>query len=280
MQILNLIAVQKSDIKYTVSRFPDGEVQLVLDSFSRKDAVQIKCRITNAEELFLVKQAMDILDRHEVVYDVFISYLMGMRMDRVMDFNRPFTLKIVTDILKNSKARSFEILEPHSGRTLQLLDIKCEPMIPEHIQRLIADSGYALVLPDAGAKERYESVMYLGFPSDTIFCSKVRDVKTGKILRIQVDNPAQVPDGSMLIVDDLCDGGGTFAGVAAAIREINPDAQIDIAVTHMVNPKGIETLSKNFRHVWFTNSYKDWENLPENVTMVDIFSEKVDKNYE
>lgn len=277
MQILNLIAVQKSDIKYTVSRFPDGEVQLVLDSFSRKDAVQIKCRITNAEELFLVKQAMDILDRHEVVYDVFISYLMGMRMDRVMDFNRPFTLKIVTDILKNSKARSFEILEPHSGRTLQLLDIKCEPMIPEHIQRLIADSGYALVLPDAGAKERYESVMYLGFPSDTIFCSKVRDVKTGKILRIQVDNPAQVPDGSMLIVDDLCDGGGTFAGVAAAIREINPDAQIDIAVTHMVNPKGIETLSKNFRHVWFTNSYKDWENLPENVTMVDIFSEKVDK---
>lgn len=271
MQILNLIAVQKSDIKYTVSRFPDGEVQLVLDSFSRKDAVQIKCRITNAEELFLVKQAMDILDRHEVVYDVFISYLMGMRMDRVMDFNRPFTLKIVTDILKNSKARSFEILEPHSGRTLQLLDIKCEPMIPEHIQRLIADSGYALVLPDAGAKERYESVMYLGFPSDTIFCSKVRDVKTGKILRIQVDNPAQVPDGSMLIVDDLCDGGGTFAGVAAAIREINPDAQIDIAVTHMVNPKGIETLSKNFRHVWFTNSYKDWENLPENVTMVDIF---------
>lgn len=277
MQILNLIAVQKSDIKYTVSRFPDGEVQLVLDSFSRKDAVQIKCRITNAEELFLVKQAMDILDRHEVVYDVFISYLMGMRMDRVMDFNRPFTLKIVTDILKNSKARSFEILGPHSGRTLQLLDIKCEPMIPEHIQRLIADSGYALVLPDAGAKERYESVMYLGFPSDTIFCSKVRDVKTGKILRIQVDNPAQVPDGSMLIVDDLCDGGGTFAGVAAAIREINPDAQIDIAVTHMVNPKGIETLSKNFRHVWFTNSYKDWENLPENVTMVDIFSEKVDK---
>lgn len=277
MQILNLIAVQKSDIKYTVSRFPDGEVQLVLDSFSRKDAVQIKCRITNAEELFLVKQAMDILDRHEVVYDVFISYLMGMRMDRVMDFNRPFTLKIVTDILKNSKARSFEILEPHSGRTLQLLDIKCEPMISEHIQRLIADSGYALVLPDAGAKERYESVMYLGFPSDTIFCSKVRDVKTGKILRIQVDNPAQVPDGSMLIVDDLCDGGGTFAGVVAAIREINPDAQIDIAVTHMVNPKGIETLSKNFRHVWFTNSYKDWENLPENVTMVDIFSEKVDK---
>ena len=38
----------------------------------------------------------------------------------------------------------------------------------------------------------------------------------------------------------------------------------------MVNPKGIENLSKNFNHVWFTNSYKDWENLPENVTMIKI----------
>ena len=35
-------------------------------------------------------------------------------------------------------------------------------------------------------------------------------------------------------------------------------------------PKGIENLSKNFNHVWFTNSYKDWENLPENVTMIKV----------
>ena len=49
----------------------------------------------------------------------------------------------------------------------------------------------------------------------------------------------------------------------------------------MVNPKGIENLSKNFNHVYFTNSYKDWNGfkaeygkavpiLPENVTQIDI----------
>lgn len=38
----------------------------------------------------------------------------------------------------------------------------------------------------------------------------------------------------------------------------------------MVNPKGIENLSKNFNHVWMTNSYKDWESLPENVTMLKV----------
>ena len=49
-----------------------------------------------------------------------------------------------------------------------------------------------------------------------------------------------------------------------------PKDRLNISVVHMVNPKGIENLSKNFNHVWFTNSYKDWENLPENVTMIKV----------
>lgn len=38
----------------------------------------------------------------------------------------------------------------------------------------------------------------------------------------------------------------------------------------MVNTKGIENLSKHFNHVWFTNSYKDWNNLPDNVTLINL----------
>lgn len=69
--------------------------------------------------------------------------------------------------------------------------------------------------------------------------------------------------------------------LAAEIRKIKPDAELNIFITHMVNPKGIENLSKNFNHVYFTNSYKDWNGfkaeygravpiLPENVTQIDI----------
>ena len=276
MQILNLTNQEKSDIKYTISHFPDGEVQITLGEFSRKDNIEVRCRITNAEELFLVKQVFDILDRNEVVYDVFISYLMGMRMDRVMDFNRPFTLKIVADILKSSKARSFNVLEPHSSRTVGLLGMAYEPAVEQIVPNEL--SNYQLVFPDAGAKKRYETLFYFGFDSDTIFCSKVRDIKTGKILSIKVDNPEQISDKQMLIVDDLCDGGGTFVGVAEAIRAIKPDAKLNIKVIHMVNHKGIENLSKNFDNVYFTNSYCDWESgykvnglkFPNNVTQINV----------
>ena len=272
MQILNLTNVEKSDIKWSISRFPDGEVQITLGEFTRKDTIQVLCRITNAEELFLVQQVFDILDRNEMVYDVFIGYLMGMRMDRVMDLNRPFTLKIVAEILKDSKARTFEILEPHSGRTFYEFDTY-ERRVPD----LSILEGYQIILPDAGAKKRYEDTMYFsfGFDPDTVFCSKVRDEKTGKILRIQVDNPEVLSDRPMLIIDDLCDGGGTFLGIAEAIRAIKPDAKLNIKVVHAVNGVGLQRLSQTFDHVYITNSYKDWEHqstpFPANITQTDAY---------
>lgn len=63
----------------------------------------------------------------------------------------------------------------------------------------------------------------------------------------------------------------SFCGIAKAFNALGISKErLNIAVTHMVNPKGIKNLSENFNHVWFTNSYKDWDNLPENVTMFKV----------
>lgn len=265
MRIINLVRLENSDIKYTISRFPDGEVQISLEEFSRKDEICVKCRITNAEELFIVTQVLDILDRHEVQYYVDIFYLMGMRMDRVMDFNRPFTLKVILRMLGNSNAEQISILEPHSDTMyLRKFGNKFSKLYPENPDHPDWE-GYQMVYPDAGAVERYGDI------GPIVTCSKVRDLATGKILGIKVNNPKIIDGRPLMILDDLCDGGGTFCGVAKALMDQGvPKDKLNISVTHMVNPKGIENLSKNFNHVWFTNSYKDWDNLPENATMFKI----------
>ena len=268
MQQLNLVHLEDSDIKYSISRFPDGEVQISLGDFSHKEQIQVKCRITNAEDLFILMQVLDILDRHEVSYVLSIYYLMGMRMDRVMNFNRPFTLKIVLNSLKNCNADNIEILEPHS-------DIYYDYRFGGKFTELYIEGspsntvwhGYQMVLPDAGAKERYD-YQYVG---TALVCSKVRDLTTGKILEIKIDNPEAISDKPLLILDDLCDGGDTFCGIAKAFNSLGISKErLNIAVTHMVNPKGIKNLSENFNHIWFTNSYKDWDNLPKNVTMLKV----------
>lgn len=129
-------------------------------------------------------------------------------------------------------------------------------------------SNYQILLPDAGAKERYS---YLDC-YNPITCSKVRDLATGKITDIKIDNPESITDKPIVILDDLCDGGRTFVEIAKAVRAIKPNVELSIFVNHMVNPKGIENLSKNFNHVWFTNSYKDWQNeiLPNNVKVIEV----------
>lgn len=268
MQILNLVNLESSDIKYSISRFPDGEAQISLGEFSRKDSIAVECRITNAEELFIVCQVCDILDRHEVCYVLNIYYLMSMRIDRIMDFNRPFTLKIVMDILWQYNASSIRVLEPHS-EVYSRLNPCAEQLfigirgLPDNLE------NYQLVYPDKGASERYSFHYNMNLP--VIQCSKERDLDTGKILSIKIDNPQDIKDKPLLIIDDLCDGGGTFCGIAKAFKKIGVSKdRLNISVTHMVNSKGIENLSKNFNHVWFTNSYKDWENLPDNVTITKV----------
>lgn len=279
MQTLNLTNLEKSDIKYSISRFPDGEVQITLGEFSHKDEVSIKCRITSAEDLFILMQVSDILVRHGMYFSIIIYYLMGMRMDRVMDFNRPFTLKMVVNILDHLGASIIYIYTPHSKEVYNLFkNTQVLRLVPAE-QFPFSVDDFQIVLPDEGAVKRY---LPHSLAKDVIVGEKVRDVETGKILSIKIKNPEAI-DGErpLLMLDDLCDGGGTFVGLADVIREIRPDIVINIAVNHMVNPKGIENLSKNFNHVFFTNSYKDWNGLkaeygkavpalPENVTQIDI----------
>lgn len=69
------------------------------------------------------------------------------------------------------------------------------------------------------------------------------------------------------MVDDLCDGGGTFIGIAELLRkELNPKS-LTLAVTHAIQKGGIEKVAKVYDKVVITNSYKDWQNedLPDNV---------------
>lgn len=267
MQVLNLIRKDKSDIQYSLSQFPDGEIQITLGEINHKEEVQVVCRITNADELFILMQACDVLRRHGVLFYISIYYLMSMRMDRVMDFNRPFSLSIILNVLANLGANLIEIFSPHSNecfyrhRNTMFLELQ----VSEDIKYPDL-SDYQILLPDAGAKERYS---YLSYP---ITCSKVRDLATGKIIEIKVDNPEDITDNPIVILDDLCDGGRTFIEIAKAVRAIKPNVELSIFVKHMVNPRGIENLSKNFSHVWFTNSYKDWQNesLPDNVKVIKI----------
>lgn len=161
---------------------------------------------------------------------------------------------------------SVHVLEPHSYRVQDLIkgywgDIATP--VPDF-------RGYLKVYPDRGALQRYS-----GNPTENVICSKVRDPRTGQLSGFKIENPEVIEgnqDLPLVVIDDLCDGGGTFKGIAQLLESHYPNRDRVIYVTHMVNPKGIATLSENYKEVYFTNSYRDWEQeaLPDNVKVIKV----------
>lgn len=259
MQIIDLT---KPSNTFKVMTFPDGEVHLELAPLNRKESVFVHCRITNATDLFILMQLADILKRQCIEVDVLdIYYLMGMRCDRLFDIGRPFTLGIVADVINGLNAHKVNIYEPHSARSYHLINHALPVDVTTIIQeKLLADNpGLLLVAPDKGSVMRYDLLF-------AVTCTKVRDESTGTLLGFEAEEHESVKGRDLLMIDDLCDGGGTFMGLAPKVRGLQPKS-LSLIVTHAVQKAGIEKVASVYDKVYITDSYKDWskEILPSNV---------------
>lgn len=274
MQIIDL--TRQTGCK--IATFPDGEKHVTIDALDRKEPVSIVCRITCADDLFCLMQLGDILKRQEMeINTLFIGYLMTMRCDRLFDLNRPFSLKIVADAINAIGARNVQIIEPHSYRTMSLINKSVGVLATmEYFMNGILKSkelqlDVVAVMPDDGAKARY----HIPNTIPSILCEKQRDPETGKLLSFEVctKDTDICKDKDLVLMDDLCDGGGTFLGLAPKLRELAPKS-ISLLVTHAIQLDGIQKVAQAYDHVFITNSYKEWgaeSELPDNVTVFKVF---------
>jgi ribose-phosphate pyrophosphokinase len=120
-----------------------------------------------------------------------------------------------------------------------------------------AQNRICLVSPDAGAYKKIFDVATHFNIDNIITATKVRDIKTGKIIHTEVPDIDKTKDFKYVIVDDICDGGRTFIEIAKAIKEKDENAKIYLIVTHGIFSKSFYELSKLFEKVYSTNSYSD-----------------------
>lgn len=262
MTTLNLAHPNSGDIKVALGMFPDGEPTVKIESDLsdfQKDIVTIMTRITSPKELFVLQLTADILSRWGIRYNIYISYLMSQRMDRVMAFDRPYSLKVIADTINSLNAVKIEIEEPHSDTSIHLINNSISKN-----QHILAPIEHALIVfPDKGACKRYMSL-----ENSAVICDKKRDIETGEVLGLEVINANLLNNDdyqSIVIVDDLVDGGATLLAVRTKIKElISKKILINVSVFHAVNPKGLTRLNEVFDNIYISNSYSDWELFAEN----------------
>ena len=203
---------------------------------------------------------MDALQRMDVkLKNLIIPYFPAARQDRVMIIGEPLSVKVYAEIINTFNFKKVIVFDAHSEVTPAVLN-NCE-VVPNHtfIQKVIQEIGndVLLISPDGGAlKKIYKAAEFLG-GIDVVECSKSRDVKTGKLKEFKVyDDNLQGKD--CLIVDDICDGGGTFIGLAEELKKKNA-GKLYLAVSHGIFSKGFEEL-KCFERIFTTDSFREIEN--------------------
>ncbi|NMH88979.1 ribose-phosphate diphosphokinase [Flavivirga algicola] len=252
---------KEKTIDYESFTFSGGEPHIkILTPINEGQNVMVTHRVQSFDDFGLLLLAIDALQRMGIKnIDVFVPYFPAARQDRVMVSGEPLSVKVYAEILNALNLNSVTVYDPHSEVTPALLNNS--KVISNHnfIKEVIEDINEEIILisPDGGAlKKIYKLSSALG-GIDVVECSKSRDVKTGQIsdFKVYVDDLKGKP---CLIVDDICDGGGTFMGLANELKNKNA-GKLYLAVSHGIFSKGLTELSKYFDKIYCTDSFRSIE---------------------
>ncbi|MEL1244899.1 ribose-phosphate diphosphokinase [Flavobacterium sp. DGU11] len=266
MLILNLDPafnpIEGTTIAFKSFTFSGGEPHIKIEpGFDAIQPVTITHRLTSFNRLGELCVAVDALRRMGVQkINLFIPYFPGVRQDRIMIPGEPLTVKVYADIINAMGFAKVTVFDPHSEVAPALLN-NCE-IVPNYtfIEGVLKKIGgnVKLISPDGGAlKKIYKLSEYLG-GADVVECSKSRDVKTGKLSGFKVYED-DLANADCLIVDDICDGGGTFVGLAEELKKKNA-GRLYLAVSHGIFNKGFEVFDNYFEGIFSTNSFTDFDN--------------------
>jgi len=256
--------ISNKDATIQTFDFPDGQQHIKLTPEHLDDStVDVSYAIRNAADLFSLMQVAEILKHNNRPSRLNIKYLMGDRMERRISNLEPATLTVVCNMINMAFPDSpVRVFCPHSDAASFLLKNYDDDRQQErnffHWVNKQRQNDVDVILPDAGAGKRWHNYMnqYAFNNRRKVECSKQRDMSTGQLSGFGC--PHEVKE-HCVIVDDLCDGGGTFCGLAVKLRE-NGAKTVDLAVCHGIFSKGYRL--EGIDHIFTTNSYQDHLALP------------------
>jgi ribose-phosphate pyrophosphokinase len=281
---LDLTNSENSNIKYKISKFPDGQQTIDLIGglnllYSTDETVKISSRLNSFLDLELIicaVQAIRNIDPYRKI-SLYTPYFVGARSDRKFkDGGVNYLKQVICPIINSLNLHSVEVLDPHSDVLEACLNnykkFNNHALVRFALEKIDnkddAQDRICLVSPDAGAYKKIFNVAKEFNISNIITANKIRDLTTGNILRTEIPElsgcfpPGYLQNLKYVIIDDICDGGRTFVELAKAIIESNPNNEIYLIVTHGIFSAGLNVLNTYFEGIYTTNSVVD-ETDPE-----------------
>lgn len=245
-----------------IFKFPTGEIQAQLVADGNPVAPVYIPMTDNLNDWFMAHlMGADAFWRsYGMQVDVVLPYLPYSRQDRAANAGDSFSLAVIGNILNNhpaiSRVITFDAHSDVAGAAIQrLVNIPIEALFHDYgypnVKFPINTHDKVLVIPDQGA---FKKLMKIADKfTDVAIAIKTRDTQTGRLEVKQVIGDVYGKD--CLIVDDICDGGGTFVLLAQRLYAQGAK-NIDLFTTHGIYTKGLDPLLKaGITNIMCTDSF-------------------------
>ena len=207
--------------KITISRFSDGEIQPVFQESIRGDMVfLVQSTFAPAEniiELLLMIDAAKRASAYKVI--AVIPYFGYARQDRKDKPRVAIGSKLMANMLEAAGADRVITMDLHAPQIQGYFDIPVDHLdssaifIP-YIEQLQLEN-LTFAAPDVGSANRIREIASY-FNSEMVICDKHRK-RANEIASMVVIG--DVTDRDVVLIDDICDTGGTLAKSAGLLKE-------------------------------------------------------------
>jgi len=207
--------------KVNIQRFSDGEIQPVFLESIRGDYVfLIQSTFAPAEnimELLLMIDAAKRASAYKII--AVIPYYGYARQDRKDKPRVAIGSKLVASLLEAAGANRVITMDLHAPQIQAFFDIPVDHLdssaifIP-YIQSLKIEN-LTFAAPDVGSTNRVREIASY-FSADMVICDKHRK-RANEIASMVVIG--DVKDKDVVLIDDICDTGGTLAKAAGLLKE-------------------------------------------------------------
>ncbi|URC22146.1 ribose-phosphate pyrophosphokinase [Serratia phage vB_SmaM-ChuuTotoro] len=232
--------------------FSGGERNVKIPKVDYKDSpVWFTAHITSSDGIMDLLLLKDAVDNHDSMRSsdkrLVIPYLPYARQDRVMVEGEALSVRVMADLINSMGFDSVLVNDPHSDVGPALIkNLHVKPVEEEAISLLVRNDHFMRVpkddlvicSPDAGALKKVSKVAKNMNIEEMVIGIKHRNVATGQITGTGFMG-ADVKGRTVLMVDDIADGGATFIHLGKALKDAGAKSVL-LYVTHGIFSKGME----------------------------------------
>lgn len=231
-------------------------------SKANQDRLEIVARLQSSQAIMQFLMVTEVLNRlGPTNMSVTVPYFPYARQDRVTVATEAFSLQGMASLLNVHIYKKILTYDLHSMVAFKYMEEnKLEEISQlsiikknEELLSFIKEERPILLAPDKGAFDKTAQLAQeLDLPF--IFAHKKRNPATGEIVETLIPNADLCAGRTVLIPDDICDGGRTFIQLATILRASGA-ARIALYVTHGIFSRGYDIFSGLIDRIYTTNTF-------------------------